>query len=165
MTATHPAPAGIISGRSTAFRVRKLFDDLPCCHRSWAHEGKCAFLHGYERVFELEFSCSELEPDTGFVVDFGGLKEVRAALRDQFDHTTVIAEADPELPLFRELAAKGLLDLRVMPSPGMEGAAAWVYDVASEIVRRTTGGRAWVSRVEARECRKNAVTLDGTAPG
>lgn len=140
-----------------AFRVTKLFDDLPCCHRAWAHPGRCALLHGYERSFSVEFACDELEPGTGFVVDFGDLKAVRRVLEDQFDHTTVIAESDPELPLFRELHERRIIDLRVMAHPGMEGAAQWVFAAADAVVRRRTDGRVRVVAVEARESRKNAV--------
>ncbi|MFE6774975.1 6-pyruvoyl tetrahydropterin synthase family protein [Streptomyces sp. NPDC057702] len=145
--------------RPTAFSVRKLFDDLPCCHRSWAHAGKCAFLHGYERSFVVEFGCARLEPDTGFVVDFGELKSVRAALQEQFDHTTLVAEDDPQRALFEQLAAQGVVDLRIMANTGMEGAAAWVLATADRIIQESTGGRVWVTAVEARESRKNAVTL------
>jgi 6-pyruvoyltetrahydropterin/6-carboxytetrahydropterin synthase len=151
--------AYVLAERAAAFRVRKLFDDLPCCHRSWVHQGKCAFLHGYERTFEVEFGCSELERDTGFVVDFGALKDVRAALLHQFDHTTLVAEDDPERGLFDQLAARGVIDLRIMASTGMEGSASWVFDTAERIVGTATGGRVWVTWVEARESRKNAVTL------
>lgn len=145
--------------RTARFRVRKLFDDLPCCHRSWAHRGKCYFLHGYERTFEVEFACAETEPGTGFVVDFSSLKDVRAALSLQFDHTTLIAVDDPERDLFELLAKRGVIDLRIMNNTGMEGSAAWVMETAERIVGLATSGRVWVSRVEARECRKNSVTL------
>ncbi|WP_080640751.1 6-pyruvoyl trahydropterin synthase family protein [Salinispora arenicola] len=154
--APHPA---------AAFTVTKLFDDLPCCHRSWAHDGKCAFLHGYERTFEIEFACAELDPVTGFVVDFSALKGVRALLAAQFDHTTLVAENDPERALFEELAARGVLDLRMMKHTGMEGTAAWVLDEAGRLIRASTNGRVWISRVQARECRKNAVTLRSTEIG
>jgi 6-pyruvoyltetrahydropterin/6-carboxytetrahydropterin synthase len=151
--------AGGFSGRAAVFRVRKLFDDLPCCHRSWAHHGKCFFLHGYELTFEIEFSCAEREPRTGFVVDFGALKDIRAALQHQFDHTTLIATDDPQRDLFEQLAEHGVIDLRIMEHTGMEGAAAWVFETADRIVGGATGNRVWVTQVEARECRKNAVTL------
>jgi 6-pyruvoyltetrahydropterin/6-carboxytetrahydropterin synthase len=151
--------ARVAGGDVACYRVTKLFDDLPCCHRSWTHQGRCSFLHGYERTFLIEFACRELEPGTGFVVDFSALKAVRAALAEQFDHTTLIAADDPELPAFRELAARGVLDLRVMAHTGMEGAAQWVYETVDALMRQATGGRAWVTSVEARENRKNAVTL------
>ncbi|MFI1227510.1 MULTISPECIES: 6-pyruvoyl trahydropterin synthase family protein [unclassified Streptomyces] len=156
-----PAPGG---HPAAAFTVTKLFDDLPCCHRSWAHDGKCRFLHGYERSFEVEFACVELDPVTGFVVDFSALKNVRALLNRQFDHTTLVAGNDPERPLFEELAARGVIDLRIMEHTGMEGAAAWVMDEAGRLVHEATDGRVWIRRVEARECRKNSVTLSAV-PG
>jgi 6-pyruvoyl tetrahydropterin synthase len=85
----------------SAFSTTKLFDDLPCVHRTWQHRGKCALLHGYERRFEIEFGCTTLAPDTGFVIDLGDLKETRALLERQFDHTTLIAADDPGLAPFR----------------------------------------------------------------
>jgi 6-pyruvoyl-tetrahydropterin synthase len=153
----HRADAPI--GRAARFHVRKLFDDLPCCHRSWAHEGRGFFLHGYERSFEVEFACAEVEPGTGFVVDLRTLKAVRAALRHQFDHTTLIAEDDPHRDAFEMLAERGVIDLRIMDNSGMEGSAAWVFEAAERIVGLATSGRVWVSRVEARESRNHTVTL------
>lgn len=141
------------------FSVRKLFDDMPCVHRSWAHEGKCRFLHGYERSFTVEFVCSRLEEGTGFVVDFGGLKKVRALLEDQFDHTMIVAADDPYREIFEDLAAKGLVDLRIMPGAGMEAAAEWVFEEVNRLIAELTGNRVWVRSVEARESRKNAVLL------
>ncbi|MFD6517041.1 6-pyruvoyl tetrahydropterin synthase family protein [Rhodococcus sp. NPDC060176] len=144
---------------AAAFTVTKFFDDLPCCHRSWAHDGKCRFLHGYERSFEVEFACSALDSVTGFVIDFGALKDVRALLNRQFDHTTLVAENDPDRQLFEELDSRGVIDLRVMKHTGMEGAAAWVTEEAGRLVREASDGRVWICRVTARECRKNSVTL------
>jgi 6-pyruvoyltetrahydropterin/6-carboxytetrahydropterin synthase len=141
-------------------RVRKEFDDFPCAHRSWAHDGRCRFVHGYARSFVIDFACDELDPATGFVVDFGQLRDVHALLAAQFDHTTVVAADDPELELFEQLADKGLVDLRVMTHSGMEGAADWVFRHVDELIGLTTGGRVRVVRVEARESTKNAVVLD-----
>jgi 6-pyruvoyl-tetrahydropterin synthase len=153
----HRADAPI--GRVARFHVRKLFDDLPCCHRSWAQEGRGFFLHGYERSFEVEFACSDVDPGTGFVVDFRTLTEVRRALRRQFDHTTLIAEDDPHRDAFELLAERGAFDLRIMDNTGMEGSAAWVFEAAERIIARATSGRVWVSLVEARESRNHSVTL------
>jgi 6-pyruvoyltetrahydropterin/6-carboxytetrahydropterin synthase len=147
------------SGRTARFHMRKLFDDLPCCHRSWANQDKRFFLHGCERTFEIEFGCAEIEPGTGLVVDTGTLNEVRSALRYQFDHTTLIADDDPQRDLFELLAERGVVDLRIMDSTGMEGSAAWVFDTAERLVTLATGGRVWVSRIEARESRNNVVTV------
>jgi 6-pyruvoyltetrahydropterin/6-carboxytetrahydropterin synthase len=147
------------SGRTARFHARKLFENLPCCHRSWANLGKRFFLHGCERTFEIEFACDKTEPNTGVVVDSAALDEVRSALRYQFDHTTLIAEDDPQRDLFELLAERGVVDLRIMDSTSMEGSAAWVFDTAERIVALATGGRVWVSRIEASESRNNVVTL------
>jgi 6-pyruvoyl-tetrahydropterin synthase len=153
----HRADAPV--GRTARFHMRKLFDNLPCCHRSWANHGKRFFLHGYARTFEVEFACAETEPDTGVVVDSGSLREIRVALRYQFDHTTLIAVDDPQRDLFELLAERGVIDLRIMDHTGMEGSAAWVFDTADRIVGPATGGRVWVSRIKARESRNHVVTL------
>ncbi|OBG29952.1 hypothetical protein A5764_20510 [Mycobacterium sp. 852002-51057_SCH5723018] len=147
------------SGRTARFHARKLFENLPCCHRSWSNPGKRFFLHGCERTFEIEFACADAEPDSGSVVDSAALDEVRAALRYQFDHTTLIAEDDPQRDLFELLAERGVVDLRIMDSTSMDGSAAWVFETAEHIVALATGGRVWVSRIEASESRNNVVTL------
>lgn len=146
-------------GRAAKFHARKVFESLPCCHRSWSNPGKRFFLHGCERTFEIEFACAETEPGSGSVVDSAALNEVRAALRYQFDHTTLIAEDDPQRDLFELLAERGVVDLRIMDSTSMEGSAAWVFETAERIVALATGGRVWVSRIEASESRNNVVTL------
>ncbi|GAB7143520.1 6-carboxytetrahydropterin synthase [Mycobacterium riyadhense] len=153
----HRADAPI--GRTARFHLRKRFGDLPCCHRSWSRQGKRFFLHGYERTFEVEFACAETAPGTGLVVDTRCLKDLRAALRRQFDHTTLIAADDPQLDLFQMMADQGVIDLRIMDSTGMEACAAWVFDTVERIVGKATEGRVWVSRIEARENRNNVITL------
>ncbi|OSC41443.1 6-carboxytetrahydropterin synthase [Mycobacterium decipiens] len=157
MATMHRADAPV--GRTAKFHLRKRFGDLPCCHRSWSRQGKRFFLHGYERTFEIEFACTETESRSGLVVDTSCLRDIRAALRRQFDHTTLIAADDPQRDLFELLADRGVIDLRIMDSTGMEGSAAWVFDTAERIVARATGGRVWVSGIEARENRNNVVTL------
>lgn len=149
------------AGRTAEFHMRKLFDGLPCCHRLWASAGRPSFLHGYERIFEIEFACAETEPANGLVVSESSLKQLRAALRYQFDHTTLIAANDPQRDMFELLAARDVIQLRIMDNTGMEGSAAWVFDTAERIVGLTTAGRVWVSRIEARQSRNNVVTLTG----
>lgn len=146
-------------GRTARFHMRKHFDSLPCCHRSWTNEGRPFFLHGYERTFEIEFACAQTESGTGLVLDPDALEEVRAALQKQFDHTTLIAADDPERDLFELLADRGVIDLRIMDTTGMEGSAAWVFDTVESIVVRITQGRVWVSQIKARESQSNGVTL------
>lgn len=93
------------------------------------------------------------------MIDDGTLDEVKTALRDQFDHTTLIAVDDPQRDLFELLADRGVIDLRIMDDTGMAGTAAWTFETVESIVGLATGGRVWVSRIKARESRNNVVTL------
>lgn len=131
----------------------------PAATAPWANQGKRFILHGYERTFEVEFACAETEPGTGVVVDSSAVRKIRATLRYQFGHTTLIAVDGPQSDLFDLLAERGVIDLRIMDNTGMEGSAAWVFDTAEQIAGLATGGRVWVSRVKARESRNHVVTL------
>ena len=151
----------------SSFTSEKTFRNLPCSHRQWRHDGHCAFLHGYSRSYRLCFGATALDPNH-FVVDFGSLKPLKAWLEHWFDHTCLLNADDPELPLFRQLHAKGIVDLRVLPNVSMEGSARFVWARADALVREATGGRAWCFSVEARENDKNAaawtVARDGSQP-
>ena len=87
------------------YRTTKIFDNFPCSHRQWRHDGHCRYIHGYSRSFSITFGSHELT-DSGFGVDFGNLDELKAWLSHWFDHTTLINEDDPELKLFQMLHQK-----------------------------------------------------------
>ncbi len=75
----------------------KLFTGFPCTHRQPADDGHCKYIHGYSRSFKFTFACTELEPNTMFVMHFGRLKQLKQWLDYQFDHTFLANEDDPEL--------------------------------------------------------------------
>lgn len=133
----------------------KRFAGFPCTHRQWRAESHCRFVHGYSRTFYFEFAAKELTPE-GWVVDFGGLKELKAWLEYTFDHTFLASQDDPELPEFQKMHDRGVIQLRVLPNPGMEGTALYVYEKASEILKKLYGDRAWVTLVEVSENEKNS---------
>ena len=85
-----------------AYTSTKTYRNLPCAHRQWKNEGHCSFVHGYSREFIFHFSCDELDKH-GWVVDFGGLKDLNVFLEYWFDHTLLLAEDDPLLEEFRDL--------------------------------------------------------------
>lgn len=147
------APPGFVD--PARYRSTKTFADLPCAHRQWRHDGHCAFVHGYSRSFYFEFAAAELS-ETHFVVDFGGLKPLRAWLEAWFDHTLLLCEDDPLLPAFRALEAQGAADLRVLPSVSMEYCARLAWAQANALLREQSGGRAWCEAVECRENPKNS---------
>jgi 6-pyruvoyltetrahydropterin/6-carboxytetrahydropterin synthase len=91
-----------------------------------------------------------------WVMDFGGLKEVKSWLSDMFDHTFLVAQDDPYLENFRQMDKDGIIQLRVLPNAGMEGTAKFVYEKMNEIVQESTKKRVWVTRVEVRENEKNS---------
>ena len=98
-----------------------------CCFRQWRAPSHCCKLHGYPLAFEFVFESDELDQNN-WVVDFGNLKWLKEYLTKMFDHTTLVASDDPEIDTFRELSAKGLIDMRTVPGVGCEKVAEMVYD-------------------------------------
>lgn len=137
------------------FTSTKKFTGFPCTHRQWRAESHCRFVHGYSREFYFEFACNERTVE-GWVVDFGGLKEVKEMLEYNFDHTFLASQDDPELSTWKELDKKGIIQLRILPNPSMEGTAEWLYQVVNKMVKEKTKNRAWVTLVEVRENEKNS---------
>ncbi len=137
------------------FVSSKRFKGYPCTHRQWKAKSHCKYVHGYSREFYFEFESAELSEEF-WVMDFGGLKEIKEWLSYHFDHTFLIAEDDPELETFKELDKKQLIQLRVLPNPGMEGTAKFVYEQINPIIQKITNKRVWISLVEVRENEKNS---------
>jgi len=137
-------------------------EGLSCCFRQWRADSHCRFLHGYALEVEIRFRAESLD-ERRWVVDFGGLSEVKAFLKDTFDHKTLVASDDPELPRFRELAGAGLVDLRIVPHVGCEEFALLVHQFASNWLRsyadNGTTNRVFVASVEVREHGGNAATF------
>jgi len=141
---------------ASKFVSTKQYQGFPCTHRQWkATESHCRFIHGYSRSFYFTFACSELTHES-WVVDFGGLKEVKAWLDHMFDHTFLANEDDPYLENFKQMEKDGIVQLRVMPNIGMEGSAVYVYDKVNQLIKESSNNRAWVVSVEVRENEKNS---------
>jgi 6-pyruvoyltetrahydropterin/6-carboxytetrahydropterin synthase len=141
--------------KSTLYRSTKKFEGFPCTHRQWRAESHCRFVHGYSRTFFFKFACSALTTE-GWVMDFGGLKEIKTWLEHMFDHTFLIASDDPEMEAFQALNKSGTIQLRIMPNPGMEGTAEYVYKHLTKWLEKNVGKRVWVTEVEVRENEKNS---------
>lgn len=137
------------------FRSTKLLKGYPCTHRQWKAKSHCRFVHGYSRSFYFEFESRELTEEM-WVMDFGGLEDVKTWLAEWFDHTFLASEDDPYLDTFKELNEQGVIQLRVLPNAGMEGTAKFVYDKVSQIIDKNTSGRVWITKVEVRENEKNS---------
>ena len=142
--------------KTETMQVVKTLNGFACAHRHFAANSHCQYVHGYERSFSLIIE-GDVDPVTGWVIDFGSFKPLRKALEDQFDHTLIIAPDDPLRAQFEALSEAGGCQLRIMDHPGMEGAARWVWDIATEYIDQSTAGRARLVEVEARESADNAV--------
>ena len=130
-----------------------------CAFRQWRADSHCNLIHGYALQFELTFGSKKLD-ERNWVVDFGGLKELKAWLKEMFDHTYLVAEDDPELETFKQLQEKNLVDLRIVPATGCERFAEMVFDFAQDLVNDLTDGRCWVQEVTVREHGHNSATVE-----
>ena len=137
-----------------AFYSTKNYDHnegLSCAFRQWrATHSHCRLIHGYALAVKFTFGCKKLD-DRNWVQDFGGLKDIKKWLKHMFDHTTVIAEDDPERDMFKELEKKGIIDLRIIPAVGCEKFAEFIYNHVAKIIKDESQGRVWLDSVEVRE--------------
>lgn len=109
---------------------------LSCCFRQWkAVHSHCSLLHGYSIGVKLTFECDTLD-DRNWVMDFGGLREVKSFLKNTFDHTVVVAKDDPELGKFEDLNKSGIINLRVVEAVGCEKFAELIFTECSKIIRK-----------------------------
>ena len=143
------------------YRSTKSYHSLPCAHRQWRDEGDCRLVHGYDRSVHIVFQSDSLD-DKCWVMDFGGLKPIKAWLEDIFDHTLLINEDDPEMDFFVDMDKRGLCRLRVLPNIGMEGSSKYIFDYVDKWLETETKGRVQVYSVECRENEKNSAIYYGS---
>jgi 6-pyruvoyltetrahydropterin/6-carboxytetrahydropterin synthase len=146
------------------FQSTKLFDGFSTCFRQWRADGThCKYLHGYGVSFKVWFE-GDLD-HRNWVWDFGGMKRAKgnidginpkAWMDHMFDHTTIIAEDDPELEMFKEMYQKELIQLRIIPATGAEQFAKYVFEKINQFIHEETNGRVKVRNVEFREHNKNS---------
>lgn len=140
----------------------KMIELGSCAFRQWrATHSHCSKIHGYQLKAKFWFGCSHLD-DKNWVVDFGGLKEIKKMLQDQFDHTLCAASDDPQLLAFQLLHTAGVIDLRIMDAVGIEKTAQWCFNRVDKIVREQSDGRCWVEQVEVFEHEDNSAVYRHT---
>jgi 6-pyruvoyltetrahydropterin/6-carboxytetrahydropterin synthase len=146
------------------FKSTKIFDGFSTVFRQWKADGThCSFLHGYGISFKITFE-GELD-ERNWVWDFGGMKRAKNTIGGMnpkvwmdhvFDHTTIIAEDDPQVEFFKVMHSKGLIQLRIIPATGAEQFAKYIYDKVNEFVLEETNNRVRVTQVEFSEHNKNS---------
>lgn len=116
-------------------------------HASHSH---CRFLHGYALAFKFTFGANELD-DKNWVMDFGGLKDLKQWLKEKFDHKLVVDKNDPALSDFQDLDQKGLCELTIFDGIGIEKFAEHALIYADTLVKDLTNGRCSCVEVECSE--------------
>ena len=157
------------------FTSEKLFDGYSACFRQWRAEGThCKFLHGYAVSFRVVFE-GDLD-ERNWVFDFGGMKraktfitiehlnkEITATPKEFFawllDHTTIVAEDDPELETFKELNEKGIIQLRIMKDVGCERFAEFLFFTINQFLQNETDGRVKATKVTVYEHERNSASF------
>jgi 6-pyruvoyltetrahydropterin/6-carboxytetrahydropterin synthase len=152
-----------------SFRSTKIFDGYSTVFRQWKADGThCQFLHGYGVSFKVWFE-GELD-GRNWVWDFGGMKRAKGTIDGMnpkawmdymFDHTTIIANDDPELDNFKDMSDRGIIQLRIIPATGAEQFAKYIYEKLSTFIQEETNGRVKVVQVEFREYEKNTAFYKG----
>ena len=132
---------------------------LSCAFRQPnATHSHCSLLHGYSLSFKFVFGCSGLD-DKNWVVDFGGLKDLKDWLEDNFDHKIAVDEKDPLLDNIRALEEVGLGVIRTMDGVGCEKFALHAFNFANDLVDKMSQGRCWCEEVEVREHGANSALV------
>lgn len=132
---------------------------LSCCFRQWrATHSHCQFLHGYAIQVRIEFASESLD-SRNWVVDFGGMKEIKQWLADTFDHKTLVAVDDPMRAQLLELNKLKLASVVIVDNTGCEAFAELIYQKAASWLSRVTDGRKiWVHRVTVEEHAGNSAS-------
>lgn len=145
--------------------TKEYVDQFPCAYRQWRADSHCNLIHGYSFSIKLYFGTNDLDV-RNWAADYGGLKELKGLLEDQFDHTLLVAEDDPELETFKMLEAKGMAKLNILPRLGCESLADQIYKYINGVYIPDFWGpseaaRLWCYRVEVRETQANMAFREG----
>ena len=133
---------------------------LSACFRQPNAHSHCKFLHGYSLQFKFTFSCDSLD-ERNWVVDFGGLKPLKAWLENTFDHKVVLDKEDPHMDAFVELQSKGLAELTLLNGVGVEKFAEHAFNFADDLIREKTMGRCYCVSCECAEHGANSAIYEG----
>ena len=150
------------------FQSTKIFDGFSTVFRQWkATDTHCKFLHGYAVEFKVTFE-GDLDY-RNWVWDFGGIKRSKTKIDGMsakqwmdytFDHTTVIANDDPELKIFTEMDRSGIIQLRILEATGAEKFSEYIFNKLNEFVIQETDSRVKIIRVEFSENKKNTAIYE-----
>jgi 6-pyruvoyltetrahydropterin/6-carboxytetrahydropterin synthase len=116
-------------------------------------------LHGYALAFTFTFEAEKLD-DRNWVMDFGGLKDLKTWLVENFDHRLLVAKDDPQLALIQALHATKIANVHVVSNVGCEAFAQMAFEHANFLLTlgQLTGdkGRVMLTEVICHEHEGNS---------
>jgi len=135
---------------------------LSCAFRQWRAESHCRLIHGYAIAVGLVFEADELD-HRNWVIDFGGLKPVKARLQELFDHTIAVDNMDPEKDRFWALHEAGLANVVIFErGVGCEAFSEYIYHyVDAWLMSAGHAPRVRLRSVEVREHGANSAIFEG----
>lgn len=145
--------------------TKEYVDAFPCAYRQWRADSHCNLIHGYAFSMKFFFGTNDLDV-RNWAADYGGLKELKKILEDQFDHTLIVAADDPDMDTFKMLQEKKMAKIVVLPRLGCEGLADMLYKYVNgvyipEYFGEGESKRLWCHRVEVRETQANMAFREG----
>ena len=145
--------------------TKEYVDAFPVAYRQWKADSHCNLIHGYAFSMKFHFGTNDLDA-RNWAADYGGLKELKSVLQDQFDHTLLVAEDDPHLETYKLLQEKKMARLTILPKLGCEGLADQLYCFVNGVYIPDYWGQAeadrlWCYRVEVRETQSNMAFREG----
>ena len=137
----------------------------PVAYRQWRADSHCNLIHGYSFSMKFYFGTNDLDV-RNWAADYGGLKELKKTLEDQFDHTLIVAQDDPEMATFKLLQEKNMAKIIVLPALGCEALADQLYKYVNGVYIPEMWGdgeakRLWCYKVEVRETQANMAFREG----
>lgn len=145
--------------------TKEYIDAFPCAYRQWKADSRCSVLHGYSFSMKFYFGTDNLDA-RNWAADYGGLRDLKKTLEDQFDHTVLVAENDPHLDWYKDGEKRGIAILTILPTLGCEGLADMIYKYINSVYIPDMWGqgeaeRLWCYRVEVRETQSNMAFREG----
>ena len=129
-----------------------------CCFRQHKATSHCSLLHGYSIGVRIKFETEHLD-HRHWVIDFGGMKQVKEFLKRHFDHTLLVADDDPMKDELLALGSAGLARVIPMRRVGCEAFAEFIFDYVAQWVTIEADGRVRVQSVEVFEHGSNSASV------
>lgn len=145
--------------------TKEYIDAFPVAYRQYKADSHCNLIHGYAFSMKFYFGTNDLDV-RNWAADYGGLKELKSILQDQFDHTLLVAESDPNMDLYLQLQERKMAKLTILPRLGCEGLSDMLYKFVNGVYIPDNWGpgeaeRLWCYRVEVRETQQNMAWREG----